>query len=284
MLHQVEAKIMSSLLGRMSAEELSSKAGVPLSSVLSFSQSLKEKGMVSIESEDAVRLVISPEAKRFSSEGLPEQKVLAAARSGAPVSSLSPEEKSVGIAWATRNGWVRVDAGSLCLAAAPSGPYHLQEALRLIGSGQAADAESAAILEKRRLVSKTTSRTVYLQPTLAQKPLSASDSEGALNTITRQMLLSGDYKGRAFRKYDVSAPSEVPSPAKRHLVRRLQSKISRIFSDMGFEEMDGSEISPRSGISMRFSSPRTTLHASLPTPSMRRAAPLSRATPGSFPR
>ena len=48
MLHQVESKILSALSGRMPAEEIALAAGVPLSSVLSFSQSLKEKGYVSI--------------------------------------------------------------------------------------------------------------------------------------------------------------------------------------------------------------------------------------------
>jgi phenylalanyl-tRNA synthetase alpha chain len=62
-----------------------------------------------------------------------------------------------------------------------------------------------------------------------------------INTLTREMLLSGSYKGALFRPYDVSAPAEVPSPAKRHMISRLRSKISRIFTDMGFDEMQGSE-------------------------------------------
>ena len=52
MLHQIEARILEVLDGRMSAGELSEKAGIPLGSILSFAQSLREKGFVSIESEE----------------------------------------------------------------------------------------------------------------------------------------------------------------------------------------------------------------------------------------
>jgi phenylalanyl-tRNA synthetase alpha chain len=55
------------------------------------------------------------------------------------------------------------------------------------------------------------------------------------------MLLSGSWKEAAFRPYDVSAPAEIPSPAKRHAISRLRARIGRIFTDMGFDEMEGPE-------------------------------------------
>ena len=113
MLHQAEAKILSVLSGRMSADEIASQAGIPLSSVQSFAQSLKEKNYVGLEYSEERKISLSPEAKIYLPEGFPEQRVHAAAKRAAAVSSLPLEEKSIGLAWASKNGWVRVENGVL---------------------------------------------------------------------------------------------------------------------------------------------------------------------------
>ncbi|MFA6328785.1 MAG: phenylalanine--tRNA ligase subunit alpha [Candidatus Micrarchaeia archaeon] len=251
MLHQIEAKMLSALSGRMSAEELSQKAGLPVSSVLSFSQSLKEKGYVSIGQTEEKRLSLTPEGQGYAAKGLPEQSVHLKAQSGAPISSLSPAERAVGLPWASRNGWVKIEGGALSSMCSPE-PYFLQEALSKISRHEPADGEALSILLKRKLVSQASVKTTYLEPTALspEEPASAGNAaaeSGAvapqeINSLTRDMLLSGSWKGAAFRPYDVSAPSEIPSPAKRHAISRLRQRIGRIFADMGFDEMQGAEM------------------------------------------
>jgi len=234
MLHQIETKMLAALAGRMSAEALAQKSGVPLSSVLSFSQSLKEKGYVSIEQTEEKRAALTAEGQGYAAKGLPEQSVHRHAQSGAFVSSLSPVERSVGLPWASRNGWVKIEGGRLASLCSPE-PYFLQEAL--------------SILLKRRLAVQTVTKTTFVEPSAMQPeeipaagPVpSAPSAPPEINSLTREMLLSGSFKGALFRPYDVSAPAEIPSPAKRHAVSRLKRKISRIFTDMGFEEMEGGE-------------------------------------------
>ncbi len=239
MLHQIESKILSSLSGRMAADELAQKAGVPIASVLSFSQSLKEKGYVSIEQSEEKHAALTPEGQGYLRTGLPEQSVHKAAQSGKPLASLSPAERAVGLPWASRNGWVKVEAGelrSLC----GSGAYPLQSALAAISRGEQVDSDSLSTLLRRKLATQSVSKKTYLEPTAVQPEQSAAPGE--VNALTREMLLSGKWKEASFRQYDVSAPVEVPSPAKRHAISRLRQSISRIFTDMGFEEMDGPEM------------------------------------------
>ena len=271
MLHQIEAKMLSALSGKMSAEELSQAAGILLSSVLSFSQSLKEKGYVSIEQTEEKKLSLTLEGQGYAAKGLPEQSVHRAAQSGAAVSSLSPIERSVGLPWASRNGWVKIDCGRLSSLCSPE-PYLLQVALSKISSHEEVDDSAVSVLVKRKLVTQSSLKKVYLEPTALspeEAPGTASGTGGAvgdattgaggavanssggagasaavrpeINSLTREMLLSGSFKGALFRPYDVSAPAEIPSPAKRHAISRLKQKISRIFTDMGFDEMQGSE-------------------------------------------
>ena len=102
MLHQAEAKILSVLSGRMASEDIAAQAGIPLSSVLSFAQGLKEKNYVTLEYFEERKVSLSPGAKLYLPNGLPEQAVHRAAKRAAAVSSLSPEEKSIGLTWASK--------------------------------------------------------------------------------------------------------------------------------------------------------------------------------------
>ena len=240
MLHQAESRILSVLFGRMSAGQIAQKAGLPEGSVLSFAQSLREKGYVSVSEETEEKASITAEGERYLEGGFPEEKVLAAAASSSLLSDLTPEQRSIGLPWAIRNGWVKIEGGKLQALVAPADSYAPRASLEAIKNGLPASPEGIAMLEKRKLVSRSQRKTVYLEPTAVQ-PEEGSGAQD-VNVLTREMLLSGSWKSAALRGYDVSAPVEIPSPARRHMISRLRSRVSEIFADMGFEEMKGPEV------------------------------------------
>ena len=80
--------MLRALSGRMPAEELAAKSSLPLQSVLSFSQSLKEKGYATIETAEEQSLALTEEGARYAKEGLPEERVLSAALEGRGIGSL----------------------------------------------------------------------------------------------------------------------------------------------------------------------------------------------------
>ena len=239
MLHQVESKILSALSVRMSAQELAEKAGVPLDSVNSFAQSLKEKGYVSLSHEEENRMELTLDGKRCLSSGFPEQHVLDAAKSGMAVAALTPEERAVGVPWAAKNGWGKIEGGMLKAAADAPPEYALHSALKKIESGQPPSTEELSVLIKRKLVQQHSSKTLYLEPTAVAPEQQQGEN---YNVLTRDMLLSGSWKGKSARPYSINAPAEIPLIAKRHMVSRLRRRVSQIFAEMGFEEMKGPEI------------------------------------------
>lgn len=240
MLHQVESRILSALAGKMSAQEVAEKAGIRLDSVFSFAVSLKEKGYVSVSQEEAHTPELTGEGRRFLSEGFPEERVAASAKDSLAVSALTPEERAVGVPWAAKNGWVRIEGGALKLLQEPPGGYALKEALHEIEEGHLPSEQLLQTLLRRKLISQRSSKMMYLEPT-AMAPEQERGGE-EYNILTRDMLLSGSWKGKVARGYDASAPVEMPAMAKRHMVSRLRRRISTIFSEMGFEEMVGPEI------------------------------------------
>src|SRR3989338_1914449 len=173
MLHQIEARILEALDGRMSAGELSEKAGIPLGSILSFAQSLREKGFVSIESEEKKGFSLTAEARGFLERGLPEQQVFSKACQSARVSSLSQAEKEVGLPWAMRNGWVKIELGILRKAGEMQEPYPLHSALAKVASGQPESVPDAdlAMLAKRKLILPQVSKSIHIQPTAVRPPV-----------------------------------------------------------------------------------------------------------------
>lgn len=240
MLHQIESRILSVLSGRMSAAEVAQKAGVPLDSVHSFSVSLKEKGYVTIEEQLTEQCQLTADGQRYLDEGFPEEKVYSAASKSEPLSYLSPEERSIGIAWATKNQWVRIEDGVLKAANPPIGNYKPRTLLGRVKNGESLSMDDRFLLEKRKLITRSVSKILYLEPT-AVAPEKGAEGD-SYNVLTRDMLLDGSYKGKSARPYDINAPAEIPAAAKRHMVSRLRRKVSQIFAEMGFEEMRGPEI------------------------------------------
>ncbi|MCX8197501.1 MAG: phenylalanine--tRNA ligase subunit alpha [Candidatus Micrarchaeota archaeon] len=240
MLHQIESKILAYLDKRKSVSQLAAETGLPEDSIFSFGQSLKEKGLVSISVEPKEQLTLTTDAKRFLSEGFPEEKVFAKAKQKASVSDLSEEEKSIGLPWAIKNGWVEVRQQLLFPKAENIGQYSQRVLLQAIAEGKPADASQKQLLLKRKLLEVSVLKTVFLEPTAAKPP--QDSSLGQINALSREMLISGSWQKVSLRPYDVDAPVEIPHPASRHIISQLRKKISMIFAQMGFEEMQGPEI------------------------------------------
>ena len=225
-LHQIETKILSSLSGKASAQQVADKAGLPLGSVLSFAESLREKGLILVESREEEKTSLSADLERYLKDGFPEERVHSLASLGKPLSALSNEEKSVGLSGAIKNGWVKVEGGRLAHQKKPCGQYALSEAAMRIKNGKPPAESALAILIKRKLAFQSSTKTVYLSPISGALKGANRGLASEVNILTREMLLSGAWKGANFRKYDVSTPVEIPAPAKRHMLESLKGIIS----------------------------------------------------------
>src|SRR3989339_608739 len=140
-LHQIESRMLSYLGSKMTAQELSEKSGIPLSSVLSFSENLREKGLAKVTHQEERGIRLTEDGKRCLSVGL-------------------PEEKSAGVNWAMKNGWVALKQGSFQLLNAPQGEYHLRLALRKVSDGEKISSDEEAVLLKRKLAQATVAKTL----------------------------------------------------------------------------------------------------------------------------
>ena len=66
--------------------------------------------------------------------------------------------------------------------------------------------------------------------------------EKMIEKLTPEMLRTGYYKGKKFRRYDITSPLPKLTGGKRHFVNQAIDYARKIWTEMGFEEMDGTLI------------------------------------------
>ena len=68
------------------------------------------------------------------------------------------------------------------------------------------------------------------------------ENEQFIEQITPQMIISESWKGKKFRRYDVQSPVPSIAGGKRHFVNQTLDYVRKIWTDLGFEEMQGTMI------------------------------------------
>ncbi|MFH1285204.1 MAG: phenylalanine--tRNA ligase subunit alpha [Candidatus Micrarchaeota archaeon] len=254
-MHQYERKILLALKNHSSfsaLESVAEESKLARDSVLRFAQSLKESGAVEVRETVKDSYELTEEGKRFSSELLPELRVLARIREGGEVSAgeFTQEEKSIGIPWAKKKGWIFFGERGFKLTKdgenARAENYEQMSALKRIAVDSRVseeEKESAELLMKRGSVLKKEQKSIELKITAHGKELAeieeTQEGEEEINVLTRELIISGEWKKKKLREYDVEAGVEKAQVGKEHPLRTMNERMRAIFSELGFEEMKG---------------------------------------------
>lgn len=215
---------------------------------------LQSKRLVSIEEKLVKEYEITEEGKRFLEEGLPEEKIFDF--DGEPIKKIEEkfgkEEAKIIIGWALRKKWCRIveKDGVKYISITDEGKKAVgkeieeKKALKAILDGQPIDEKIANLLKKRRAIREREriERKIYLTEKGWDVVKSGIKLEEEVSQLTHEMIISGEWKKKKFRKYDVKAFAPSIYPAKRHPLSQLIEKIRKIFSEMGFKEIKGSYV------------------------------------------
>jgi len=244
-LHQYEKLALKSLLKGVSRpSEMAKDAGISEDAASKALYWLAEKKLVSIKESASSELSLTPEALAYLQKGFPEERVRQKAEKHAALSALDDEEKRIGIPWAKRNGWAEIKDGKLALTekGKKESTASLVSACRAIMEGKKPEKPALELLLQRSLASEKERKAIAgeLTPEGKKEALALpKEISGEINTLTREMLISGEWKKKNLRPYDISAEAEEIVPGKRHGLGRLITRVRGIFSEMGFEEMEG---------------------------------------------
>ncbi len=170
---------------------------------------------------------LTQEGKKYLEEGLPEVNLikLLSKEGPLPLEKIEVENKHIAIAWAKKNNWIRIDSGIAMLTAegarALEKEYALEKALREVDASGKCEEALLKILESRKLVERI--RELPEIEEIAQ--------------LTPEIIISGIWKIKPFKRYDVLAPAPEVFLGKKHPYIQFIEEVREKLVEMGFEEV-----------------------------------------------
>ncbi|HHF56564.1 MAG TPA: phenylalanine--tRNA ligase subunit alpha [Thermoplasmatales archaeon] len=237
--------------GKAKPEEIE----MELVKVMNAASWLQSKGLVKMEERLIKEYELTEEGKRFLKEGLPE-KILIAKYDGKSIEEIEKEmgkkEAAIAIGWAKRKGWCDIlkRDGKKILVTTEKGKEEAsreqeeEKALKLIKRGEAIEEKIASILKRREAIreKEKIERTIVLTDKGWEIVRKGITIEEEISQLTPEIIRSGEWKKKKFRKYDVKAFAPSIYPGKLHPLTQLIEKIRKIFAEMGFKEIKGGYI------------------------------------------
>jgi len=247
-LHPHERLLLKAVKKPVDLAEAAKAAGINTDAAMRAAAVLKERGLIELSAEEREIFTLSEEGKRFVSEMFPEQRVAIKAINKPKVSELDDEERTIGIPWAIRNGWIEIKIGRVIPKDLPHdvNDYDLYIAAKKILEDKAVDVDVKKIdvLRDRGSIHSKIMKRFTLSPTEKGMKFAASlgEESGELGEATAEIIKSGEWKVKTFRRYNVDAPVEKPQHGSVHPIVAFIERIRRIFLNMGFKEVEGPEI------------------------------------------
>lgn len=255
-LHPLERKILPAISKSITMEELMTKTGLKDIEVMRALQWLSNKKIIVLEEVEVEKVTLDANGIKYLKDGLPESRFLNAIRSQPKKMSelpLEKEEIGVCIGMLKKKGAIDVskdmvfsitDIGKSIADKDSLEEKFLKKSFPLELT-KLNDEERFALEELKRRkqivqVTKTKARTAKITSLGAQ--LQAVKTVDIADKLTPEMLKSGQWKGKTFRRYDIQINVPKITGGRRHYESDVIDHIRKIWIELGFEEMSGTMI------------------------------------------
>jgi len=220
--------------------------------------SLVGRGIIRLETHEITSFTLTDEGREYANEGLPESRLVRAiAKLGGTTgvddaiaqAGLSPKAKGIALNWAKRNGWLTISKqeGTTVLSVAESDIQSpIDKALTALAehddAGNQIDDTTLRQLIERNLVTEAISKSV--QAEISQEYADRiqellAESSGEIGDLTPEMLVSGVWKGKSFRPYNVGITPVYANYGKKHPYAEFNDWLREIMIGLGFTEWFG---------------------------------------------
>ncbi len=251
-LHPREKLVLTALnKGLKRIEEISENLGISQDTIRWALSLLEKKKLVKIEKKTEKYYRLGVEGRRYLEKGFPEQRILKklADKGGKGrifELNLTEEEKRIGLSWAVKRGWIRIEKGIIKIT--EEGEKSLKEkyqplkVLEKINKGEKITAEEIHILlelkKRGRIIEEKERKEIAASLTeigelIAKKIKPVRE----VNELTRELIITGRWRNVYLRPYDIYAPVKSIARGKKHPYREIIDEIREILIGLGFEEV-----------------------------------------------
>ena len=214
---------------------------------------LADKGLIDIAEEVNYSYSLMKEGEEYAEKGLPERRVLDFINKRGTRASLEDIRNEFGknltgiaFGWLKKKGWADIDKGALTSRGKFKKGKDELILEQLSENRKIDETESNDDLKnllKRNLISSTEKKERKMSITEPGQNKISTIEDTAVDydatRLTSDMIRSGEWKNKRFRKYDINLPSQEIFPAKINPYRRILENIRKIFLEMGFSEIKG---------------------------------------------
>jgi len=235
-----EKRVLAALNGSgpKAAEILAEKMEAAPESVIQWAHLCADKGLVTLDKTVTEQAKLTEEGEKYAKEGLPERQILASIDGAVPMSELTKNPLSkIAIGWLRKKNWVTIKDGIVYVNENISvGEDEL--ALKNPVPGTPACKE----LVKRGLVEvvENTSWKIALTPEGEKIAKDGLDLREEVATLTREQILSGEWKTLPLRKYSIDKLPKKIYGGRVHPNQLILDEIRDLLFEMGFTEFHGS--------------------------------------------
>ncbi|MEA3248453.1 MAG: phenylalanine--tRNA ligase subunit alpha [Nanoarchaeota archaeon] len=220
---------------------------------------LKNKGLVEIESSEKEVVILGILGIYYLKKELPERVLLnkLVEKKGILISEiknvceLNDNEAKIALGTLKKKALIEIKQGKLILSAKPEEITHkMLEELFLeklpieLDSLEAQDKLVLQNLKSRKdIIRVETQKKISIKLTKLGEKISSMDLEkDMVEQLTPKMIKQNSWKGKKFRRYDLSLPVPRVYGGKRHFVNQAIDYAKSIWLEMGFKEMTGNRI------------------------------------------
>lgn len=260
-LSPIERKVFPVLKTFKDFDKIVKAAKADAVEVMRAVQWLENKGLVDIKTEDVETALLDENGNRYRLKGLPERRFLDAIDGEMKVSQIvkkakiSDDEINICIGSLKKRKAIDVkkEGNDLFISLSPEGKKLKQKHFpeeKFLGKdfpveiARLDDDEKKAyndLLKRKDIIKRDVHKKRMITYTKQGKDLLSrwKNNLKLVEKLTPESLKTGGWKGKDFRRYDVSINVPKTHGGKRHFVDQAIRYIKSIWLDMGFEEMTG---------------------------------------------
>jgi len=259
-LNQNERKVIP-YIREKDVEEISKKSKLDKTSVLRALDYLENKGIIKISYEKGKRVEVGNNGALYRKKGLPERRLInilnekriLSLQEAQKQSELSEEEFRASIGALKKKALIELKNEKIILNASKeeiSKKFIEEKFLELLplNYDSLTPEQKYALnsLERRKdILTIKEKKEVKIELTEIGKKLSTYEikEQNMIEAITPKILERDSlWKGKKFRRYDVLSPVPEINGGKRHFVNQSMDYARKVWTEMGFKEMDGKMI------------------------------------------
>lgn len=260
-LHPLERKVLPALPKHHAVEELTAATGLKDVEVVRALQWLENKKLVTVAIEPRELVQLDSNGRAYQKKGLPERHFLAALESKElsleqllKKAGLSREEVNACIGVLRNKGMILLrkekdlvlkltEKGQSALKSELPEERFFKKTFPLTVSALSKDEKTILDDLKRRkemvIVELRKDKVAKLTPE-GEKLIAAGVGEvNVIETLSNEILKNGQWRNKQFRRYDVTAQVPKITGGRKHFVNEAMNYIRKIWTDMGFTEMEG---------------------------------------------